>query len=552
MERVLQQEHVPINLEPVPAIETVSASDSNEELSEMGTESAQSSYESEESGSVYDPEPDESGSASDDERPQSKGKTECAPNAKPVPKKDQKPANIWRRSTAPQEQKYQVNVGNRIEEAAEKVKPFLEKNRPLKGDKTRQQIEAMLRSIQRNQVQKYDRVHLKTLINDGRDDSNCQPTEDDDRKMRERAKFYHCIGSTTLCTDRDNHLFAAFLKGLNDDIKQGAREALEELVQVITPPKPGDKSRHRSNLSDEKRQVIWGVYHLVVWVSQGAQKPMPAICSECVKNFEAIQIFLWKIAALAERAAAILEAFEPGVYRKYELVFTEAIKNHPALKGLFANMPAMVFTGLAVLIRALSDPHRDRRDLRWGYCIVFVFGDFDSADFILYDAKLRFQLKPGDAIMIRSFALNHFVDQWERGDRYSMVFFSHWESFSMFGLKGGEDLTAEELKLFDLTAEERKRFAKWGITPTPDGAYVDSAGNIIRIREEEGNEGDDEGDDGKKKRKKAEERNEKRKKSAEKRKESGKKAGRKRKRKKGGNGGNAAKNCGNAAKRRKV
>ncbi|KAJ3286099.1 hypothetical protein HK104_009180 [Borealophlyctis nickersoniae] len=81
-----------------------------------------------------------------------------------------------------------------------------------------------------------------------------------------------------------------------------------------------------------------------------------------------------------------MEVLCPEMYKKYKFLF-ERIPEEPTIKVLHQNMPSMLFTELAVLIRPPADAHWDQHDLRWGWCVIFVFGDSEGGDFVLYDGK---------------------------------------------------------------------------------------------------------------------------------------------------------------------
>ncbi|KAJ3285223.1 hypothetical protein HK104_009593 [Borealophlyctis nickersoniae] len=82
-----------------------------------------------------------------------------------------------------------------------------------------------------------DCIKLLKLVKEGRDDTKCRPTKADDKRMPAHARKLNTIGRTALLKDTDNHLFAALVKGINEDIKEEMKKVLEDLVAELSPPK---------------------------------------------------------------------------------------------------------------------------------------------------------------------------------------------------------------------------------------------------------------------------------------------------------------------------
>ena len=88
-----------------------------------------------------------------------------------------------------------------------------------------------------------------------------------------------------------------------------------------------------------------------------------------------------------------------------------------------------IWLGKAILINETTEWHRDIGDKKDGWCAICYFGEYAGSELFLPDLEVRIDVRPGDVVLIRSFALVHFVNHWTGGGRFVVVYYTGGEIF---------------------------------------------------------------------------------------------------------------------------
>ena len=69
-----------------------------------------------------------------------------------------------------------------------------------------------------------------------------------------------------------------------------------------------------------------------------------------------------------------------------------------------------IWLSKAILINETKEWYRDIGDKRDGWYAICYFGEYTSSELFLPDLEVRIDMRPGNIVLIRSFALVHFVN----------------------------------------------------------------------------------------------------------------------------------------------
>ena len=69
-----------------------------------------------------------------------------------------------------------------------------------------------------------------------------------------------------------------------------------------------------------------------------------------------------------------------------------------------------------------TDPHKDKHDCKYGFCVIVVFGKFEGGDLVLSEIGIIIEVKCGFIILIRSALLEHFNLKVLK-NRFSIVYY---------------------------------------------------------------------------------------------------------------------------------
>jgi len=74
------------------------------------------------------------------------------------------------------------------------------------------------------------------------------------------------------------------------------------------------------------------------------------------------------------------------------------------------------------------DEHRDKGDMKDGWVVEVLAGDFKGGALAFPELGVRLHLEPGDVVFFRSTVLKHYVEDFD-GERAVLVFFTHQNVF---------------------------------------------------------------------------------------------------------------------------
>jgi hypothetical protein len=106
-----------------------------------------------------------------------------------------------------------------------------------------------------------------------------------------------------------------------------------------------------------------------------------------------------------------------------------------------------VYEGHEILMNVRSTIHVDRQDPKKSFAGMAALGYHRGGYLVLPQLGLRIRLEPGDFVLIRGRMLQHFVEDWEGGQRISIPYFTHssvWRMMKMGHLVGVEEIPDEE------------------------------------------------------------------------------------------------------------
>lgn len=90
-----------------------------------------------------------------------------------------------------------------------------------------------------------------------------------------------------------------------------------------------------------------------------------------------------------------------------------------------------LFEGRSIIFNRMTPLHPDKSDLKGGWAFMVALGDFKSGgDLRVPKLNLEMQYLPGDLIAIRGRLLPHEVLAWDKGQRISIVHFTHAQNWA--------------------------------------------------------------------------------------------------------------------------
>ena len=87
------------------------------------------------------------------------------------------------------------------------------------------------------------------------------------------------------------------------------------------------------------------------------------------------------------------------------------------------------FVGLYLLVNILTTIHRDVKDPPDGWVAMLVLGNFSRGNLCVPDLGLKLLYRAGDIVFMRSWALKHFITEYEGDGRYVILFSTTYSIF---------------------------------------------------------------------------------------------------------------------------
>jgi hypothetical protein len=197
----------------------------------------------------------------------------------------------------------------------------------------------------------------------------------------------------------------------------------------IPPPKKSD-IRHREYDGDENNQDIvrlaQGVAHYCDWNMIGhAGKDVfsrDILCSGNAYAFNEVCALLKLYTPIRETISTMIKLMDPEIWT--HLIRT-AQRGSDAYKNNLRHSAWDCHKGMVFLVNTRTKKHRDPRDCRSGIAGLFCAGKFHSGAICFPQLGIKIPFKPGDIILFRSFALEHFLEDWTGEHRFGSCHFTH-------------------------------------------------------------------------------------------------------------------------------
>ncbi|KAI0038096.1 hypothetical protein FA95DRAFT_1585512 [Auriscalpium vulgare] len=149
----------------------------------------------------------------------------------------------------------------------------------------------------------------------------------------------------------------------------------------------------------------------------------------------------------------------PHLYRHLDEVLVDICKDDPSLRKPFDKsiFPAATWNFGP---RAATIPHRDSRNVPYGWCAVTALGNFDykrGGHLILWDLKLIIEFPPGSTILLPSAVLTHSNTSIQPGETrrsFTQHFSGSLVRWWTYGMRTEEAMAAEDPTLAEKLRRE--------------------------------------------------------------------------------------------------
>ena len=167
-----------------------------------------------------------------------------------------------------------------------------------------------------------------------------------------------------------------------------------------------------------------GEYERVHYALWADSSPTIRHSAEFVKDQPASEDFLQANQALFDRLSMELRLLSPETYVRYTMV-------DPYLKDGLRRL-AGAWHGVVVNRQIGSNQelktHQDWKDYKKGFNAVVPWGDYEGGELTMWPLGLRWELKPGDAILFVGSVIAHGVEDVTSGVRNSLDLMTHSSS----------------------------------------------------------------------------------------------------------------------------
>jgi hypothetical protein len=144
------------------------------------------------------------------------------------------------------------------------------------------------------------------------------------------------------------------------------------------------------------------------------------------------------IRGVSDYISVIFASIDPKSWREYRNAYIRMSEKFPLLKECNTDPLAQsigksqhmhCFVGLYLLVNILTTIHRDVKDPPEGWVAMLVLGNFRRGNLCIPDLGLKLLYQAGDIVFMRSWALKHFITQYEGDQRYVIVFSTTYSIF---------------------------------------------------------------------------------------------------------------------------
>ncbi|EJF55412.1 hypothetical protein DICSQDRAFT_130611 [Dichomitus squalens LYAD-421 SS1] len=142
--------------------------------------------------------------------------------------------------------------------------------------------------------------------------------------------------------------------------------------------------------------------------------------------------------ALASLCTALLETVDPVQHNLLKRLKEVRLgcDDTPEQKAFESPTRNLFWENLEVIFNRKSAAHFDLSDPHFAWACIVYFGTFEQAYLTFPQLGLRVRIRPGDVVFFRGRDLLHLVEDWGKGDRYLIVYFTHEAAWADFGMGG--------------------------------------------------------------------------------------------------------------------
>jgi hypothetical protein len=143
------------------------------------------------------------------------------------------------------------------------------------------------------------------------------------------------------------------------------------------------------------------------------------------------------LAPLSICANFLIETVDKDCHWRMGELRKQMIRRSAHVQAICAVSPAL-HTTLGIIVNRRSGRHKDTRDAKECWSVMFVFGNFEGGEVVLsLDGKKEVvtRFRSGDAIVLKARDLFHEIKVWEGQIRMTLVYYSHdsvWEEYRRY------------------------------------------------------------------------------------------------------------------------
>ncbi|PPQ85955.1 hypothetical protein CVT26_012662 [Gymnopilus dilepis] len=153
--------------------------------------------------------------------------------------------------------------------------------------------------------------------------------------------------------------------------------------------------------------------------------PSASLLGTCSKYVQGMKL-LDDLSLLSHYANYLIKAVDRPMYDNMVALRERMIARSPHVKSICAVSPALHST-IGVIVNRRSGNHRDAKDAKDSWAIMFVFGSFEGGEVDLTYKTSRFvsRFSNGDAIVLRAGQVHHCIREWKGQYRVTIVYYSN-------------------------------------------------------------------------------------------------------------------------------
>ncbi|KAF8576319.1 hypothetical protein K439DRAFT_1367617 [Ramaria rubella] len=153
-------------------------------------------------------------------------------------------------------------------------------------------------------------------------------------------------------------------------------------------------------------------------------------------KYNASCALLKDLSGLSQAIHLVFEIVDPPQHTAHEQLLKTISDQYPAIKVLVDLDPKMVWQARSIMYNRQTPLHRDSKDPIGGWEALLALGKFTGGGFFFIPRlNLKIRYGPGDLILLRGGLLKHEVEAWENGQRVSIAYYTHKDTWVVAGLE---------------------------------------------------------------------------------------------------------------------